>query len=84
MLIILLWLKKIELSHKVPKFKVGYWVRVTKNKNIFSKGCNINWSRGIFVIDSMPKTNSQTYKIKDLNRGRIIASFYEKELSSKL
>ena len=32
------------------------------------------------VVDSVLKTNPWTYKIKDLNREKIIGSFYEKEL----
>ena len=38
-----------------------------------------NWSE-IFIIDSVLKTNPRIYKIKDLNRKKIIGSFYEKEL----
>ena len=34
----------------------------------------------IFIIDSVLKTNSWTYEIKDLNGEKIIGSFYEKEL----
>ena len=34
----------------------------------------------IFIIDSVLKTNPWTYEIKDLNGGKIIGSFYEKEL----
>ena len=45
--------KEISLSQKVPKFKVGDRVRITKYKNIFSKGYTENWSRKIFVIDSV-------------------------------
>ena len=39
---------KIELSHKASKFKVGDRVRITKQKNIFSKYYNKGWSREIF------------------------------------
>ena len=55
-------------------------MRITKYKNIFSKGYTGNWSRKIFITDSVLKTNPWTYKIKDLNREKIIRSFYEKEL----
>ena len=48
--------------------------------NIFSKGYNENWSREIFIINSVLKANPWTYKIKDLNGEKIIGSFYEKEL----
>ena len=55
-------------------------MRINKYKNIFSKGYAENWSREIFIINSVLKTNSWTYKIKDLNREKIIGSYYEKEL----
>ena len=37
--------KKIETNPKAPKFKVNDSVRITKYKNIFSKGYTENWSR---------------------------------------
>ena len=39
-------------------------VRVTKYDNIFAKGYTGNWSRKIFIIDSVLKTNPWTYKLK--------------------
>ena len=71
--------EKIETNPKAPKFKDR--VRITKYKNIFSsKGYSQNWSREMFIIDSVLKTNPWTYKVKDLIGEKIIASFYEKEL----
>ena len=54
-------------STKASKFKVNDRVRVIKNKNIFSKGYTGNWSGEIFIINSVLKINSWTYKINDLN-----------------
>ena len=48
---------KIETNPKALKFKVNVKVRITNYKNIFSKGYNENWSREIFVTDSVLKTN---------------------------
>ena len=45
--------ERIETNHKAPKFKVNDRVRITKYKNSFSKGYTENWSREIFVIDSV-------------------------------
>ena len=70
--------EKIDTNPKAPKFKVNNRVRITKYKNIFSKGYTENWSRKIFIIDSVSKTNPWTYKIKDLKGEKIIKSFYEK------
>ena len=47
-------------------------VKITKYKNIFSKGYTENWSREIFVIESVLKTNPWIYKIKDLKLEKII------------
>ena len=72
--------EKIETNPKASKLKVNDRVRITKYKNIFSKYYTENWSREIFIIDSVLKTYLWTYKLKDLNGEKIIGSFYEKEL----
>ena len=46
---------KIETNPKAPKFRINDRVRITKRKNIFSKGYNENWSTEIFIIDSVWK-----------------------------
>ena len=65
MLIILFLLKKLWQILKLPSLNGR--VRVTNYKNIFSKDYTENWSREIFIIDSVLKTNPSNYKIKDLN-----------------
>ena len=72
--------ENVETNLKAPKFKVNDRVKITKYKNIFSNSYAVNWSREIFIINSVLKTNPWTYKIKDLNGEKIIGSFYEKEL----
>ena len=72
--------EKIETNLKAPRFKVNDRVRITNYKNTFSKGYTENWSREIFIINSVLKTNFWTYKTKDLNGEKIIGSFYEREL----
>ena len=47
--------EKIETNAKAPKFKINDRVRITKYKNMFSKGYTENWSREIFIIDSVLK-----------------------------
>ena len=70
--------EKIESNPKARKFNVNDRVRITKCKNIFSKGYTENWSREIFIIVSVLKTNPWSYKINNLNGEKIIGSFYEK------
>ena len=58
-----------ENNKKDPKFKIGDHVRISKYKNIFSKGYLPNWSEEVFVINKM------------LNYDQELKSrFYEKEL----
>ena len=64
--------ENIETNHKAPKFKVNDRVRITKCKNILSKGYTENRSREIIIIDSVLKTNTCTYKTKDLNGEEIM------------
>ena len=49
--------EKFGKGHKAPKFKVNDRIRIIKYKNIFSKGYTKSWSREIFIIDSVLKTN---------------------------
>ena len=52
--------EKIETNPKSPKFKVNDRVKTTQCKNIFSTGYTENWSREIFIIHSVLKTNPWT------------------------
>ena len=64
LLIILILVKKLISNPKAPKLKVDDRVRITKFKNIFRKDYAENWSRKMFIDDSMLKTNPWTYKTK--------------------
>ena len=64
MLIILLRLKKFESNPDTPKFKVNHRVRITKYKNIFSKGYTENLSREIFIMDLFGKQTLGVVKLK--------------------
>ena len=69
-----------ESNEKDPKFKIGDHVRISKYKNIFSKGHTPNWSGKIFVVKKIKNTAPWTYVISHLNEEEIVGSFYEKEL----
>ena len=69
-----------EINDNDPKFKVGDHVRISKYKNIFSKGYTPNWSEEVFVIKNIKNTVPWAYVIEDLNGEEIIGTFYEKEL----
>ena len=72
MLTILLWIKKTRPILKLLNLKL------TRESELLIKGYIENWSRNIFVIDSVLKTNLWAYKLQDLNGEKIIGSFYEK------
>ena len=44
-----------EVDDRDPKFKVGDHVRISKYKNIFTKGYTPNWSEEGFVISKIKK-----------------------------
>ena len=39
-----------EIYNKVPNFKIGDIVRISKYKNIFAKRWIPNWSEGVFDL----------------------------------
>ena len=63
---------KIETNPKALKFEVNDRVLITKKNLKDTK----NWTREIFVLDYVSRTNSWTYKIQDLNGEEIIGNFY--------
>ena len=69
-----------ESNKRNPKFKVGDHVRISKYKNIFTKGYTPNWSEEVFIISKIKNTVPWTYAINDLNGEQIIGTFCEKEL----
>ena len=69
-----------EVNNKVPKFKVGDYVRISKYKNIFAKGYNRNWSEEVFVSKEIKNTVPWTDVINDVKGEKIIGTFYGKEL----
>ena len=71
---------KKEINDKDPKLKVGDWVRISKCKNVFTKGYTPNCPEEVFVISKIKSTVPWTYVINDLNGEEIIGTFYEKEL----
>ena len=69
-----------EVNDNDPRFKVSDHVRISKYKNIFSKGYTPNWSEEVFVIKKIKNTVPWTYVIDYLTGEEITGTFYEKEL----
>ena len=60
--------KPEKIETKASKFKVRNRVRITKYKNVFGNSYTENWSREIFIIDSVLKTKLWAYKLKILTK----------------
>ena len=69
-----------EINNKIPKFKIGDTVRISKYKNIFAKGYIPDWSEEIFVIKKVKNIVPWTYINNDLNGEIIVGTFYEKKI----
>ena len=67
-----------ESNEEDPKFKVADHVRISKYKNIFTKGYALIGVKRF--IREIKNTVPWTYVISDLNREKIVGSFYEREL----
>lgn len=65
---------------KLPLYKVGDKVRITKAKGTFEKGYKTNWRSEIFVIKKVfPKTYPE-YELQDLTGEDILGKFLQPEL----
>ena len=71
---------KEKVNDKDPKFKFGDHVRISKYKNIFTKGYTPNWSEEVFIVSKIKNAVPWAYTINDLNGEEIIETFYEMEL----
>ena len=69
-----------EINDKDPKLKVGDHVRISKYKNVFTKGYMPNWSEEVFISSKIKNSVPWTYIINDLNGEEIVGTFYEKKL----
>ena len=67
-----------EVNDKHHKFKVGDHVRMSKYKNIFSKGYTLILSEEIFVIKEIKNTVPWTYVINDLMVKKLLEHFTKK------
>ena len=65
-----------------PRFSIGQWVRIAKEKNTFKRGYSPNFSDTIFQIYNIDSCNIvNTYSLQDLNGDPITGNFYYNELS---
>ncbi|XP_024085139.1 uncharacterized protein LOC112127876 [Cimex lectularius] len=65
---------------KIPKFKIGDYVRISKYKAQFSKGYTPSWSSEIFKVCKVKRTNPVTYILVDSTGKDIAGGFYQEKL----
>ena len=66
----------------LPKFRIGYTVRVSKYKSILAKGYEANFTEEILKIPKVFRGDPNMYEIEDQEGEPIIGKFYEEELSA--
>ena len=69
-----------DVARSKPKFKLGDFVRIPKQKSVFEKGYTPRWTEEVFQVVQIAYTNPVTYKLKDSSGEQIQGSFYEQEL----
>jgi len=77
-------LEQTTVPKNPPKFKLGDWVRISREKNVFEKGFLINWTREIFQVVSILHSNPRVYELKDTSGEMIKGAFYEQNMQKTL
>lgn len=67
-----------------PKFTVGDMVCITKEQELFHKGCLSRWTEELYEVLAIQYTEPKTYNIKDMNGEEIKGTFYEQELQKSI
>ena len=73
----------IENNDKESKFKVGDYVRISNQKNIFAKGYTPNQSEEVFVIKKVKNIVPWACVICDLNGKETVGTFYDKNIAKQ-
>src|SRR5882724_1295186 len=72
---------KQQENFKSPRFKIGDYIRIDKDKGVFGKYYLNNFTEELFRIAAVKHTNPPHYKIEDLEGQDIKGVFYEPEIS---
>jgi len=84
--ILTIWKRMNKQQAKIPiakpKFRVGQYVRISKEKMKFAKGGEQNYSTEVFrVIKVIRRTPRPVYELEDLNHKIIEGQFFNEELT---
>ena len=63
-----------------PTLKPGDRVRIVNVRDRFAKGCEESWSREVFQVLEVKKTNPLTYIVGDDDENRLPGGYYAQEL----
>lgn len=66
---------------KPGRFKVGDYVRISKERSLFSKSALPGFTDEIFIIVEAVRSNPATFILKDLEGEQVKGKFYREELS---
>ena len=59
---------------------IGTWVRISKQRQTFSKGYLPSWSEEVFIVRDHRMQRQPVYYLRDLNGEHLSGAFYEPEL----
>ena len=62
------------------KYAVGAWVRISRQRQAFTKGYEPLWSEEVFVIRDRRHQRQPVYYLRDWRGEELIGAFYEQEL----
>lgn len=69
-----------NMTKERSKFKLGDFVRISKERKTFEKGYHSKWSEEVFKIIKVIKHPRPVYQLQDLNKKSIDGYFYEPEI----
>ena len=69
----------VKSTKATPKLKVGDFVGNADKRNI-SKGYTSNWTRELFKVNEVLKTQPPTYRIEDINGETMEGKYNKREL----
>jgi len=70
----------VEKRVRTYKYAVGAWVRITRERQTFSKGYEPHWSEEVFVIRDRRIQRQPVYYLRDWRGEEVSGAFYEEEL----
>jgi hypothetical protein len=76
-----LYAEMLTEKNKVPQYRFGDHVRISRNKTIFDKGYEYRFQERIYQISKVIRHIRPVYEIKTLKGTSIAGKFYEHELS---